>query len=119
MAKRYTDKDGMYLEVFENHSGLCHLSWCDDEDGEGSEVGSLCGDPENDALNRALTPMVNNEFITRGDDGTFAFDYIMDAKRALSLANATLNSLADSKPWPQWAIDATAAGWKAPKGWKP
>jgi hypothetical protein len=22
-------------------------------------------------------------------------------------------------PWPEWAVKAKAAGWKAPKGWKP
>jgi len=24
-----------------------------------------------------------------------------------------------NKPWPQWAVQAKAAGWTPPKGWKP
>jgi hypothetical protein len=36
------------------------------------------------------------------------------AKRAADFARKNMET-----PMPQWAIQAAAAGWKAPKGWKP
>ena len=40
------------------------------------------------------------------------------ARSALRAIRAALRDKT-SKPWPDWAIAASAAGWKAPKGWKP
>lgn len=39
-------------------------------------------------------------------------DYMRTLKNALARAH-------DATPWPDWAVKAQAAGWKAPKGWKP
>lgn len=41
------------------------------------------------------------------------------ARKALAAANAALRSHRSTKPWPEWAKQALAAGWKAPKGWQP
>jgi hypothetical protein len=41
------------------------------------------------------------------------------AQKALAIANAAIKALNAKKPWPDWALKAVAAGWKAPKGWKP
>ena len=42
-----------------------------------------------------------------------------DAQKALNAANAALEAHRSSKPYPEWAVKALAAGWKVPKGWKP
>lgn len=31
----------------------------------------------------------------------------------------SLEAHRSSKPYPEWAVKALTAGWKAPKGWKP
>ena len=41
-----------------------------------------------------------------------AISYLLRLKLAMKLVNA-------NKPWPDWAIKATEAGWKPPRGWKP
>jgi hypothetical protein len=41
------------------------------------------------------------------------------ASKALAAAKAALTVHRSAKPWPEWAKQALAAGWKAPKGWKP
>src|SRR5882762_6400461 len=41
------------------------------------------------------------------------------AKRAKTAINAAIKSARSKRPLPDWAIKAIAAGWKAPKGWKP
>lgn len=46
----------------------------------------------------------------------FEFDSKTRAKEALRLAKAAKNH---PYPMPEWATQAIAAGWKAPKGWKP
>ena len=67
------------------------------------------------ALDRAIDAL---EFAER-DDGGFWFESQSAARKALAVANAVIKSVASSKPWPEWAIKAKSAGWKAPKGWKP
>lgn len=42
-----------------------------------------------------------------------------DATNALRAINAALKADRSATPWPEWAVKATAAGWKAPKGWTP
>lgn len=53
-----------------------------------------------------------------GWDGYY-WESFAKAKKALSLAKAALQAAKSNVPWPDWAIKAKAAGWKAPKGWKP
>jgi len=49
----------------------------------------------------------------------FIFESKSKAKAALTAANAAIKVQRSEKPWPEWAKTALAAGWKAPKGWKP
>lgn len=42
-----------------------------------------------------------------------------DANVALRECNAAIIAAKADAPWPQWAIKAKTAGWKAPKGWTP
>jgi hypothetical protein len=41
------------------------------------------------------------------------------AAEALRLVKVAIKELKDNKPWPEWAKQAAANGWKPPKGWKP
>lgn len=42
-----------------------------------------------------------------------------DANAALRLINGAIKNLSRDVPWPDWATQAAAAGWKPPKNWKP
>lgn len=57
------------------------------------------------------------------DDGAAAFETLTQARKALSVARAAQKQARleweQKRPWPEWAQKATAAGWKAPKGWTP
>lgn len=53
------------------------------------------------------------------DSGGFYWDSRGKALAALRIAKAAIKAGADSRPLPDWATKALAAGWKAPKGWKP
>lgn len=54
--------------------------------------------------------------VQRDRDGYY-WESRKDAVAALRTANTVLKNR--KKPWPEWALQAQAAGWKAPKGWKP
>jgi len=41
------------------------------------------------------------------------------ATQALWLANIAIKELKTNKPWPDWAKQAAAHGWKPPKNWRP
>lgn len=49
----------------------------------------------------------------------FYWDTRSAAQKALTACNAALRMCRDNKPWPEWAKQALAAGWKPPKGWTP
>jgi hypothetical protein len=49
----------------------------------------------------------------------FYWEQRSDAQQALTLAKLRIKEAKDKKPWPQWAREAVAHGWKAPKGWTP
>ena len=56
--------------------------------------------------------------MTRDHEG-FRFDSRAKAREALRLIKAEFKAFESKTPYPEWAVKALAAGWKAPKGWKP
>ncbi len=50
--------------------------------------------------------------------GDFQWETEAAAKRALKKAEAALKAAQANKPYPEWAKQALAAGWKPPRGWK-
>jgi hypothetical protein len=52
-----------------------------------------------------------------GHDG-YRWESRTDAFAALRAIKAAIKDKSN-KPWPEWAVQAKAAGWKPPKGWKP
>jgi hypothetical protein len=64
----------------------------------------------------------------RSEHSGFRFDRRVDAQRVLRAAQSAVKALRErakqvaknsTATWPMWALQAKAAGWKAPKGWKP
>ena len=49
----------------------------------------------------------------------FEYKVKKDAEAARKAANALIQLDRKSKTWPDWAVQAAAAGWKPPKSWKP
>lgn len=50
---------------------------------------------------------------------TWVWESKASATIALRAAKAAVQSVVAKRPTPEWTKQAIAAGWKAPKGWKP
>ena len=60
----------------------------------------------------------------QGDEYGFFWEFMAGATDALRHARAVLKMERlrfknKENPWPPWALEAKAAGWKPPKNWKP
>lgn len=51
--------------------------------------------------------------------GGFMWESKTKAIAALRRSRALLKQFRSDRPWPEWALKATEAGWKPPRGWKP
>lgn len=56
---------------------------------------------------------------SRHDSGGYHWPTRREALAALKECRAAIAGAKSGAPWPDWAIKAKAAGWKAPKGWTP
>ncbi len=112
-SKTYRDPHGMYLAIDDRDYDIC-IGWHD-----GDDFGAYVGDGhEENASQDSVTAL---KACKPFSDGTaryrgLRFDSIKQARLALTAANA---ALLNGKTLPAWAVQATAAGWKPPKGWKP
>lgn len=52
-------------------------------------------------------------------DRRFNWETKTGGLRALRTIRAAIKTATAGKPWPEWALQALAAGWKPPRGWKP
>jgi hypothetical protein len=126
MPKKYKGADGSYLDI-EHHNGMFRIAWYLPEDGD---FGTYCGDLaledgsgktdeekkeiwEINTASKAVEPFS----CVRNDVDGYEFETLKQAKLALLAANTSL--LNEGAPMPEWAIRASEAGWKPPKGWKP
>jgi hypothetical protein len=92
------------------------VAW-DDEGYPGLALGEDAGDePEHIAASKAAESLGTNR---RRTDGALTWESKSDATKALRAARAAVKAAKAGKPLPEWAITATAAGWKPPKGWTP
>lgn len=75
------------------------------------------------ACDEVALPLVARELAEHEKFTGWIFYNQSDARKALKAANAALKALRarqkQKEPWPLWALTAKAAGWVAPKGWKP
>jgi hypothetical protein len=125
MPKKYNSEDGSYLDIDER-CGVLHIAWYLPEDGD---FGAYTGDRDlskevanTDEEKKTLWEIATADRAVEpfsfcvGLRG-FEFETLKKAKLALLAANTSL--LNGGAPMPEWAIRATEAGWKPPKGWKP
>lgn len=91
------------------------LAWFD-EDGEGLRLGyeAIVGDLEHTAACAAAKACAVGLDI----HGNYFWETEAAAKRARAVCRAAAKH-AHGTVMPEWTIAALAAGWKAPKGWKP
>ena len=121
-TKPYVSEDGCHLAIDERADGF-YIAWFIPEDGdfggyigEHEETSETPPDKKEDWENWVVYQTVKSLADDKDSRG-FVFDTMKKAKVALAGANnALLNGHA---PWPAWAVQAKAAGWTPPEGWKP
>lgn len=109
--------------------GIYRIGWyLPDDDDMGMSLGedlssiSQCKDKEHKAATIALYQVANKLCNLEGmelDGFGFYWESKSKAQAALRLAKQAVKDLGSATPMPEWAKQALAAGWKAPKGWKP
>lgn len=104
--------DPCRLVVIETHSDF-KIGWVHSEDGEGLVLGP--DDVDEPDTRAAIAAVRGTESWVR--DGEFRWETVAGAKAALRLAKMAIKNR--ERPLPEWAKTALAAGWKAPRGWKP
>lgn len=63
--------------------------------------------------------LVKEAGLVHGEGAKLEFGSKSRAERALRIVKACKKLAEENVPWPEWALQAQAAGWKPPKGWKP
>lgn len=107
------------LMLVDTCEGYC-IAFCVDGE-EGLRIGEE--DRSSDLEVRAATDAVKLVWKTTADElfrpvgGEYIFFSKKTATNAIRTARAALRNI--KRPLPSWAIEALAAGWKQPKGWKP
>ena len=125
------------IELNEQH-GRFYLVWCVDGD-FGAQVGEgglsqgavddkllharRAGD-QGDTEYWAVESCVASDVAIQRDERGYFWESATVATKALRAARAVLKMERlrvknKETPWPEWALQAKAAGWTAPKNWKP
>jgi hypothetical protein len=117
--------------VIDNNFGNWVICWSDDGDpgaslGEDDTFAEVKSIPTGEDVDREyyaaeiaaalLTPQPRRG---SGMNHHYIWETEKEARKALREIKATMVSLLADTPWPDWAVKAKTAGWKAPKGWKP
>jgi hypothetical protein len=115
MAK-YKTKSGEWLSVTECLGGYL-IGWeSEDTCAYDSPLDESAGDKEFTIAARAVKPFAS---VDQFGNGHYVFISKRIALKALAAANTALHRMASGVKLPGWATKALAAGWKAPKGWRP
>lgn len=107
--------------VIDERRGGCRIVWWLAEDRDyGAALGESGAKPSNpqnemEAAEAAVWDMADG----REAFGGLRWNSRLAAQRALKIAKQAVAEFEGAKPWPEWAKQALAAGWKAPKGWTP
>lgn len=112
--------------VIEERGHEVRLFWWIPEDGDTGGALGACGEERfrvdcSDAEKREMaiafrTARANWAFL---DGEGLYWETEPAARKALKAIKDAWRINKSERPWPQWAKDALAAGWKAPKGWSP
>ena len=113
------------LIVYEDRNAgqrVYRIGWYlpDDEDmgmtlGEDLSDIAQCDDKEHKAATQAIEAWDDVEL----DGDGYYWESKSKAQAALRVAKQAVEELSSTTPMPEWAKQALAAGWKAPKGWRP
>lgn len=119
------------LDVYE--SGRCwRIQWILGILDDGDDVGATIGEGNDAYTERDLAQLPAGEDwehvvacvvasrtpqVARDFNGYY-WKSSKEAWAALRMIRVAMRNK-DAKPWPAWALQAKAAGWKPPKGWKP
>ena len=121
---KYKTDEGDYLTLEEGSNDLYRIAWFIREEGD---IGGTLG--ETPIGHSDTRPTEKSEYevwqadrsvkaLADGCDGRgFYFESRKKGLLALKAANDAL--LSGDAPWPAWALQAKAAGWTPPEGWKP
>ena len=118
---RYKDKEGYYIDIFEEHSDI-FLAWTPDGYEEGARLGEETVTHEEAKTTAGALEFARSSYrgyIYRNQTGVYIFESMRVAKEVKRLVNAALWNMQNEKPLPDWAQKAIAEGWNPPKGWKP
>lgn len=119
--KQIKDSEGYQLLVDDSDECAYRIGWADPDSGEiNLHVGETTQPKDAPAqpdkwLAWIAHRVANQSAEGRESDGSFYWPTVRAARQALAAISLAVQS---GKPWPEWAIKAKAAGWKAPKRWK-
>lgn len=139
MSDNEHDENNYTLEIVGDSDTKFSLVWVDTTGEAGCALGEeyslslekLCGmlEIEEDASTREclvaniavleMTPVPSRVSTTQREFVWETRKAVTAALRAVKTALKADKSARKNKPWPEWAKLASAAGWKAPKGWMP
>ena len=127
MPRKYKADDGSYLDIDEQ-GGAIRIAWFFPEDEDfGAYVGdrdvSEARDEDTDEDKKAKWEIMTADAAAKpfscGKSMLYGYEFETEKKAKLAILAANESLLNDGAPMPEWAVKATAAGWKPPKGWKP
>ena len=116
------------IDIFETRTGYV-IRWIIDGDdggdiGEGQQPDEIptaneMGERDSWIAHQAAKPFAESG---KAKYEGFTFESASKATAAVRAIRAAFRAdlaAQQGAPWPQWAITAKAAGWTAPRGWKP
>lgn len=132
------------IDIFQDRYEY-HVSWLDEEAGdEGAWIGQDANTSlaslqaklatakqkrDYDDYEYLAVEIAAQKWVEASPDGVsrhghgFEFETVTKAKQFLAAMRAEMKAakaeFTTGVPWPEWAKQAKAAGWKPPKGWKP
>jgi hypothetical protein len=115
-----SDPDEMRLEWFED-AYTYFIAWAD-PDGMGLALGEDADRPDCSGDHKAATEaarIATLQTFSVGYLGRLEWESVSAVKKALRAARAAVKAWRAELPMPDWALKATAEGWKPPKGWRP
>lgn len=113
------------LTATSDYYGQWRLAWYLSED---DDFGACLGDdgvpdrrpePRGDYEHYLATWVAARTRGVQQDSDGLYWESKTQAQAALRAVNAGLKAARDARPLPDWAREALAAGWRAPKGWQP
>ena len=106
--------------IIEDNRGEYNIAWwlAEDED-IGGRLGEGGRKPHKATCETSAAEIAVWNSATGMSGGQLYWESKKEAQVALALAKRAVAEFEGAKPWPEWAKQAQANGWKPPKGWTP